>query len=159
MHTRHTLDMLDFEATQKVLGSIGKLGLGIVKGIIEIQPERDHENHANSDIPNVFPHELVKMTTSDLRNNVVDIHLEQLRHSLTEEDIEGFERHQRDLVIAYHQEPRLRSALDLYACVHIPSFEGAWATLERRFKILRDFCRGIATVFPTQRPWNQISRF
>ena len=36
---------------------------------------------------------------------------------------------------------------DDYSRVNIKSFDAAWAVVEGRFEILRDFCGGIATVF------------
>ena len=51
------------------------------------------------------------------------------------------------LISAYRQEPALKSALDTYVQVSIKSFDTAWAIVEGRFDILRDFCGGIATVF------------
>ena len=58
------------------------------------------------------------------------------------------EHQHRQLRIAYCEELALKSALDKYEEVPIKSFDTAWAIVEGRFEILRDFCRGIATVFP-----------
>jgi len=144
MYTRHTLDELDVDMTEKVLESIGKLGVGIVEGIVNIQAERNKQNH---DLPNVLPHELIKMSTGDFGKNIVDIHLQQLRHSWSEESIVGIESDHRKLLTAYRNEPTLRSAIDAYAHVDIKSFDTAWEVVQGRFEILRDFCGGIATVF------------
>ena len=119
MHTRHTLDELDVVTTEKVLESIGKLGVGIVDGIVNIQTERNKQNHADSDPPHVLPHELIKMSTGDFGKNIVDIHLQQLRHSWGKESIVGIESDHRKLIIAYRNEPALRSAIDAYARVDI----------------------------------------
>jgi hypothetical protein len=94
-----------------------------------------------------MPYELVKMSTGDFGKNIVDVHLEQLRHSWSTEDINGIEREHSELVTAYRKEPAFRSALEASACVDIPSFDSAWDVVEGRFEILRDFCGGIATVF------------
>ena len=147
MHTRHTLDGLDVDTTEKVLESIGKLGVGIVDGIVNIQAERNKQNHPDSDLPHVLPHELVKISTGDFGKNIVDIHLQQLRHSWGEESIVGIESDHRKLIIAYRNEPVLRSAIDAYARVDIKSFDTAWQVVQGWFEILRDFCGGIATVF------------
>jgi hypothetical protein len=147
MHTRHTFDELDLDMTGKVLESVGKLGVGIVDGIVNIQAERNAQNHADSDLPQVLPHELVKMSTGDFGKTIVDVHLEQLRHSWTEEDIVGIEHEHRELVLAYRNEPALKSAIDGYARIDIKSFETAWEVVAGRFEILRDFCGGIAAVF------------
>src|SRR5216117_3583427 len=75
MHSRHTLQALDDELHCKVLHSIGHLTTSIVEGIVNIQVERNEENDADDDLPPVLPHELVQISTSDLGNTVVDMHL------------------------------------------------------------------------------------
>ena len=50
--------------------------MGIVDGIVDIQAERNAKNHADSDLPSVPPHELVKMSTDDFGKTVVDLHLQ-----------------------------------------------------------------------------------
>jgi len=84
MYTQHMLEVLDVDMTEKVLELIGKLGVGIVDGIVDIQAERNAQNHADSDLPSILPHELVKISTGDFGNTTVDIHLQQLRHSWSE---------------------------------------------------------------------------
>ena len=149
MHSRQTLQTLDDELHRKVLHSIDYLTISIVEGIINIQAERNERNNADDDLPPVLPHELVKLSTSDFGKKIVDIHLQQLRHSWNERTIAEIEIQHRQLSIAYRQEPALKSALDKYSEeVSIKSFDTAWAIVEGRFEILRDFCGGIATVFP-----------
>ena len=147
MHTRHTLDGLDHDTHRKVLHSVGELGARIVEGMTNIQVERDEESHAGSDLPHVLPHELVKMSTGEFGKAVVDVHLQQLRHSWDEECIAEIEHEHRQLVIAYRNEPVLKSAIEAYTRVEIKSFETAWEVVDGRFEILRDFCGGIATMF------------
>ena len=147
MYSRHTLQTLDDELHRKVLHSIGHLTTRIVEGIINIQAERNERNNADSDLPHVLPHELIKISTGDFGKQTVDVHLQQLRHSWSKETIAEIENEHRQLVIAYREEPALKSALDAYAHISIKSFDTAWEIVEGRFKILRDFCGGIATVF------------
>jgi hypothetical protein len=94
-----------------------------------------------------MPHELVKISTGDFGNTIVDTHLQQLRHSWSEESIAEIENEYRQLTIAYREEPALKSVLDAYANVSIKSFDTAWEIVNGRFEILRDFCGGIAMVF------------
>jgi hypothetical protein len=148
MHSRQTLQTLNDELHRKVLDSIGHLTTNIVEGIVNIQAERNERNYADDDLPPVLPHELVKLSTSDFGNQIVDMHLPQLRHSWSERTIAEIEIRHRQLSVAYRQEPALRSALDKYEEVSIKSFDTAWAIVDGRFEILRDFCGGIATVFP-----------
>ena len=81
MYSRHTLQTLDDELHRKVLHSIGHLTTRIVEGIINIQAERNERNNADSDLPHVLPHELIKISTGEFGKIVIDIHLQQLRHS------------------------------------------------------------------------------
>ena len=81
MHSRHTLQALNDELHRKVLHSIGHLATNIVEGIVNIQVERNEQNNADDDLPPVLSHELVKISTSDFENTIVNIHLSQLRHS------------------------------------------------------------------------------
>ena len=148
MHSRRTLQALDDELHRKVLHSIGHLSTSIMEGIVNIQAERNERNNADDDLPPVLPHELVKISTSDFGNTIVDMHLPQLQHSWNEETIAEIETQHRQLRIAYCEELALKSALDKYEEVSIKSFDTAWAIVDGRFEILRDFCGGIATVFP-----------
>ena len=110
--------------------------------------KRNERNDADDDVPPVLPHQLVEISTSDFVNMVVDMHLPQLRHSWNEETIMEIENQHRQLRITYCEELALKSALDKYEEVPVKSFDTAWAIVEGRFEILRDFCGGIATVFP-----------
>ena len=76
MYTQHMLEMLDVDMTEKVLELIGKLGVGIVDGIVDIQAERNAQNHADSDLPSILPHELVKMSTGDFGKTIINLHLQ-----------------------------------------------------------------------------------
>jgi hypothetical protein len=147
IYTRHTLDEMDDEMTSQVFESIGKLGVAIVEGIVNIQAERDQYNHADGDLPHVLPHELVKISTGHFGKTVVDPHLQQLQHFWNEKNIGGIESEHRELVMAYRNKPALGSAIDDYSRIDIKSFDTAWKVVEGRFEILRDFCGGIATVF------------
>ena len=72
MHSQHTLQTLDDELHRKVLHSIGHLTTRIVEGIVNIQAERNERNNADSDLPHVLPHELIKISTCDFGNTTVD---------------------------------------------------------------------------------------
>ena len=147
MHSRHTLRTLSDDLHRKVIDSIGNLSLTIVEGIINIQAERNERNNATDDLPPVLPHELLKMSTAEFGNQIVDVHLQQLRESWTEEDIAKIEKEHRQLRKAYRDEPAVKSAIDQYEATAIMSFDTGWETVKGRFDVLRDFCGGIATVF------------
>jgi hypothetical protein len=84
MHFRHLLRSLSDELHLKVILAVGKLAIDILEGIVNIQAERDNRNDADDDTPVVLPHELVKISTSEYGNRIVDPHLAQLRHSVTD---------------------------------------------------------------------------
>ena len=147
MHFRHLLRSLSDELHQKIILAIGELAIGILEGIINIQAERDNNNKADDDIPIVLPHELVKISTPEYGKRVVDIHLTQLRYSWNEHDIAEIENQYKALCKAYHEDLILKSSIDAYEKAGKWSFETAWAIVDGRFDILRDFNGGIATVF------------
>jgi len=91
MHSQYTLQTLDDELHRKVLHSIGHLMTRIVKGIVNIQAERNERNNADSDLPHVLPHELVKISTRNFGNTTVDVHLQQIQHSWNKETIAKIE--------------------------------------------------------------------
>ena len=147
MYIRHTLEELNEDMTGMVLKLIGKLGVQIVEGIVDIQAERDQQNCVDDNLPCVLPHKLVKMSTGDFGKTIIDLHLQQLQHSWSKESIIAIEHEHRELILAYHSESALRSTIDAYACINIESFDTAWKVVEGRFEILHDFCGGIASVF------------
>ena len=147
MFPRQLLHKADNELHQKVLHSLGHLAIRLVDGIVDIQAERNARNEADSDLPPVLPHQIVKLSTRDFGKTIVDPHLMQLRHFWNIQSIEEIENEHRQLVVAYRMEPALKSAFDGYEHISIASFEDAWGIVEGHFEILRDFCGGIATVF------------
>ena len=97
MYFRHLLRSLSDELHQKVILAVGELAIAIVEGIVNIQIERDNNNKTDDDISVVLPHELVKISTSEYGNHVVDAHLAQLRHSWSEHDIAEIENQHKAL--------------------------------------------------------------
>ena len=73
----------------------------VVEEIVNIQAERNERNHADNDLPHVLPHELIKLSTGDFGKSTVDVHLQQLRHSWSEQTIAEIENAHRQLIIAY----------------------------------------------------------
>ena len=147
MNYRHLLDSLSDKLHQKVIHSVGELAIGVVEGIINIQAERDRKSKPDDDIPDVLPHELVKISTVEYGKRVIDTHLPQLRLTWSKHDIMEIENQHKALCKAYRNEPALRYALDEYGKHGDMSFDTAWTIVEGRFDILRDFNGGIATVF------------
>ena len=75
----------------------------MVEGIINIQAERDNHNEPDDIIPDVLPHELIKISTAEYGRCVVDTHLPQLRLTWSEHDIAEIENQHKALCNAYHK--------------------------------------------------------
>jgi hypothetical protein len=145
---RTTFDDLSFELKYQVTTMVGKLVLIVIDGIISITTERDSLNAASStEFPPVLPHELVQIRERDIATTVINRHIPQLlKNGWDNESISKIELQHRQLRFAYQHEFALKSALD--KCDHNTSFTSGWKIVNGRFEVLRDFCGGIATVFP-----------
>ena len=119
----------------------------IVDGIANIQAERNSDNLPSSDnLPPVLPHELVKLPTRQFTSIVVE-HLDQLKQFWGEEAVDTLERQHQYLLIEYQRDTTLQSALD--NCDGHTSFETGWSIVDtKKFNVLRDFCGGMASIFP-----------
>jgi hypothetical protein len=147
MFVRNTFDELSSEDQDDVVYHVGKLLVTLVEGIRDIQAERDSRNRATDDLPPVLPHELVKLRTAEFGRTIVDKHLQQLRHSWSDETINKIEQQHRQLCLAYQHDSILKAALDNCQTGSTSmSFESGWKIVQGRFDVLRDFCGGIATV-------------
>ena len=147
MHVRHAINSNDLspQLRHKIISTIANLVLTILEGILAIQVERDSKIPPADDLPPVLPHSLVKICTGEL-GAIVDTHLPQLKHSWDDQSIANIEHQHRALCAAYRNELELGAALD--KCDSATTFEAGWSIVQGRFNDLRDFCGGIATVFP-----------
>lgn len=147
MHVRHALNGNDLtpQLRHKIISVIANLVLRILEGILAIQIEQERKNPPADDLPPVLPHSLVKIRTAEL-GAILDTHLPQLKHSWDDQSIANIEDQHRALCAAYRNELALRAALD--KCDGATTFEAGWSIVQGRFNDLRDFCGGIATVFP-----------
>jgi len=65
--------------------------------------------------------------------------------------IEQIEGDHCDLLRAYNVEPQFASRIN-WCSVKQTSFNNGWAPTNGRFEGLREFCRGLAIVFPNTMP-------
>ena len=79
-------------------------------------------------------------------SDILRKHLLQLNNSWSQSQIDLLESQHRDLRFEYQQNEIFSKALDSFN--YFTSFEKAWLIVEPKFNVLRDFCGGIATVFP-----------
>jgi len=138
---------LSVELQAQVITIVSKLVIGIVDGIVDIQAERDSTNLPSAEqFPPVLPHELIKLPTREFTSIVVQ-HLDRLKQFWSEKMIDILEREHQQLLIKYQRDTTLKSAID--NCDNSTSFEVAWSIVEtKKLKVLRDFCGGIASIFP-----------
>ena len=134
----------------QVTTTISNVVMQIVEGIMNIQVERDNHNRlAEDQVPPVLPHELVKLKGREFICIVVK-YLPHFKQFWTDIRVSKLEMEHRELLLLYQHNADLRLKLD--KCDHTTSFQSGWAILEGRhalkFTVLRDFCGGIALVFP-----------
>ena len=92
-------DKLSLDQQIQVSFMVGNLVMQIVDGIINIQVERDGNNHpAEDQVPPVLPHELVKLKGRDFTCIVVK-HLSRLKQFWSDEMI--IELQHRELLLSY----------------------------------------------------------
>jgi hypothetical protein len=138
---------LSIELQAQVSTIVSKLVIEIVDGIANIQAERNSDNLPSSDnLPPVLPHKLVKLPTRQFTSIVVE-HLDRLKQFWGEEAVDTLERQHQYLLIEYQRDTTLQSALD--NCNGHTSFETGWSIVDtKKFNVLRDFCGGMASIFP-----------
>ena len=78
---------------------------------------------------------------------ILQQHDSRLKRCFSSEQIKQIDQEFSALHRAYRQEPELKNVLDVMKSKAV-SFEDAWAPLCSRFKMLKEFCGGLATVLP-----------
>jgi hypothetical protein len=141
------LEKLSIELRIKIIVMIGQLILQIVDGITDISVERTSTNRSSDDeLPATLPHELVKLRGRDF-TTLLARHLNHLKQIWTEESIAELEHQHRQLLVMYEHDATLKSILG--RCDGNTSFEEGWAIVEgQKLDRLRDFCGGLASIFP-----------
>lgn len=128
-----------------MLLDLGQAVVNLISGIDSIVAERTSTNEASSAIPAVLPHQLVQELGRDF-NTVVRKYRERLLGRWPTSKIELLEQEFQALHSARASEKAFRDTLS--GCNEMTSFEDGWATTGGRFPVLREFCGGLATVFP-----------
>jgi hypothetical protein len=141
------LEKLSIELRVKVIIMIGQLVLQVVDNITDIQIERTSANLSSDDeLPATLPHELVKLRGRDF-TAILTRHLDHLKQVWTEESIGELEYQHQQLLLMYEHDTSLKVALE--RCDGTTSFEEGWSIVEgRKLNRLRDFCGGLASIFP-----------
>ena len=123
---------------------VSKFVLSIVIGIEEIEQQNDASSGFK--VPPVLPCELVQLRSYEFNEIVA----EQTRRYLclkTPNELETIQEQHRELISAYRSEDPLRDAVQLSR--NSSSFNEGWKCIgSGRFEKLKEFCGGLATVFP-----------
>jgi len=140
-------ERLSVELQSKVITMISQLILQIVDSITDIRAEHTSANLSSDDeLPATLPHELVKLRGRDF-TALLTHHLDHLKEVWMEESIAELEYQHRQLLFMYQHDTSLKAALE--CCDGTTSFEGGWKIVEgRELDHLRDFCGGLASIFP-----------
>ena len=121
-----------------------KFTISIVEGIQEI--EQQHSKSSGSKVPPVMPYDLVQLRSYEF-NKIIEEQTDRLMFSKTQKELNDIEGQHRELISAYRSEDTLRKAIQ--DSIGGKSFTECWACIGiGRFKALKEFCGGLATVFP-----------
>jgi hypothetical protein len=135
---------LEPEEARAVEFGRGKMFLGSVEKISAIRAERNSSNGPSSQkLPPVLPHELAALAPRRF-NDILMEQSQRLRCS--GQNLDELEREFRSFKAAVHAESALSDKLNTHCAT--TGFEVAWQPLGTRFAKLRQFCGGLATVFP-----------
>jgi hypothetical protein len=147
MAIQESLQSLGYEGQYHVIRAIGIHCARIVNGIFHLQAERNSVNGPTDryTIPPVLPHQLVQIRGAAF-SDILRKHLPQLENAWSANDIDKLESQHRDLRSEYQHSPGFTDALNNFN--DFTSFNEAWLIVNKKFNMLRDFCGGIATVFP-----------
>lgn len=140
------MDEMEQEEINHLMKCIALVFLNLADGISAVVAERDSSNDAAEELPAVLPHQLV---TSDMRTLVrqLEIHNHRLKRRYSDEEIQMIDKDYADFTRAVRMEPALKESLNAMKNTAI-SFQDAWSVVGSRFRMLKIFCGGIATVFP-----------
>lgn len=131
-----------------VVHSIANLIVGLYTGIKAILPVR-HSNNVGSakPLPPVLPHSLVKHRTAQICELLRGYRSRLASAGWATEQIDHIETDHRELLQAYRNEPPFKKAVD--ACSDAKTgFSEAWDLCLGRFRYLRHFVGGLASMFP-----------
>ena len=141
------LRSLTYEESHQVINIIGIHCTHIVNGIFSLQAERNSVNGPSDryTIPSVLPHQVVQLRGAAF-SNILRKHLSQLENTWSLDDIDKLESQHRDLRSEYQHNSTFADALNNFN--DFTGFKEAWFIVDKKFNMLRDFCGGIAMVFP-----------
>jgi hypothetical protein len=141
------LHSLNNDEKAAMLKEIGAFAVHLIAGLQSVQAERDRMNNASEEeAPPVMPYELVDIRNAVFISSVLNPQQARLLSFLSAEEIYNIEQDHRDLIYAHQTDAGVRAAIKRMTST--TNFNNAWDSFgANRFRSLRTFCGGLATVF------------
>lgn len=137
-------DGLDSTTQTAIWRDVSKFVLSIVIGVEDIEQQND--TSSGYELPPVLPYELVALRSHQF-NEIISQQSRRYLSLYTEKDLEIVQEEHRNLVSANRSEEVLKKSI--MDSKHSMSFSDGWKCIgSGRFTKLKEFCGGLATVFP-----------
>ena len=127
----------------EVWRDIAKFVVSIIKGLDGI--EQQHESSSGHKLPPVLPSELVKVRSHEF-NGIISQQGTRYQSFYSYRDLENIQAEHKELLSSHRNEKALKDSIS--DGKHLTSFEDGWECVGARFGKLKEFCGGLATVFP-----------
>jgi hypothetical protein len=139
-------DALNATDQNAVIKEITSYAIMLVTGLTGVKAERDENNQPlDHDAPPIMPQQLVTLRPAKFIQEVLDKYRDRLQKFWTSNEFEEIEADHRDLVKMYRDDENMRNVIDKHDVNTL--FNDTWDCVPR-FKHLRAFCGGLATIFP-----------
>ncbi|KAH9534488.1 hypothetical protein CY35_17G008300 [Sphagnum magellanicum] len=140
-------DALNTTDQNTVIKEIASYAIMLVTGLTGVKAERDENNQPlDHNVPPVMPQQLVIVRPAKFIQEVLDKYRDRLLKFWTFDECEEIEADHRDLVKMYRDDDEnMRNVIDKHDVNTL--LNDAWDYVPR-FKCLRTFCGGLATIFP-----------
>ncbi|KAH8952971.1 hypothetical protein BDL97_09G113300 [Sphagnum fallax] len=139
-------DALNAADQNTVIKEIVSYAIMLVTGLTSVKAERDENNQPlDHDTPPIMPQQLITLRPAKFIQEVLDKYRDRLQKFWTSDEFEEIEANHRDLMKMYRDDENMRNVIDKHDINTL--FNDAWDCVPR-FKRLRAFCGGLATIFP-----------
>ncbi len=129
-----------------MINHIAMYAMALIAGLQLVKAEWDGDNRAlDKDAPPVLPAQLVKLHHGVFLKDVLDLFQQHVSSFWSKECVEQVEAEHRKLLQLYNSNTILHDIIDKHD--HTTTFNDTWDCAIGRFKHLRSFCDGLATVF------------
>ncbi|KAH7484390.1 uncharacterized protein KRP23_3454 [Phytophthora ramorum] len=147
-------DTLSAEEHQKIIVTTADRVLELVHGLHglteELEEHRGSSTTSLRSFPPVLPHQVAMLHPVDFQE-IIRLHRARLTVSLSDAELAAIETQHHELRTAATSEAAVRQLLNLRAEGPAASFYQAWEVFRSRWRLLAEFCGGLATVFPSSK--------